>query len=40
MVPYVDTVVVVTVICVLLFVLRVFMMGECEGNGNSGVGGG
>ena len=31
MVPYVDAVVAVTVMCVLLFVLRVCMMRECDG---------
>ena len=30
MVPYVDAVVVVTVMCVLLFVLHVCMLRECE----------
>ena len=31
MVPYVDPVVAVTVMCVLLFALRVCMLRECEG---------
>ena len=31
MVPYVDSVVAVTVIRVLLFVLHVCLMGECDG---------
>ena len=31
LVPYVDAVVTVTVICVLLFVLHVCMLRECEG---------
>ena len=31
MVPYVDAVVAVTVMCVLLFVLHVCMLRECEG---------
>ena len=31
MVPYVDAVVVVTVMRVLLFMLHVFMLRECEG---------
>ena len=31
MVPYVEVVVAVTVMCVLLFVLHVDMMKECEG---------
>ena len=35
MVPYVDA---VTVMCVLLFVLHVSMLRECEGDGNAGVG--
>ena len=38
MVPYVDVVVSVTVIRVLLFVLHVCMLRECEGDGNAGVG--
>ena len=38
MVPYVDAVVAVTVICVLLFVLHVCMLRECEVDGNAGVG--
>ena len=38
-VPYVDAVVAVTVMCVLLFVLHVCMLEECgcEGNRNAGV---
>ena len=32
MVPYVDAVVAVTVMCVLLFVLHVCMLRECEGS--------
>ena len=40
MVPYVDAVVAVTVIRVLLFVLHVCMLRECEGDGNVGVGDG
>ena len=31
MVPYVDTVVAVTVMCVLLFVLHVCMLRMCDG---------
>ena len=31
MVPYVDAVVAVTVMCVLLFVLHVWMLRKCEG---------
>ena len=31
MVPYVDAVVAVTVMCVLLFVLHVCILRECEG---------
>ena len=31
---------VVTVMCLLLFVLHVSMMRECEGDGNAGVGDG
>ena len=38
-VPYVDAVVAVTVIRVL-FVLRVCMPRECEGDGNAGMGDG
>ena len=38
--PYVDVVVAVTVMCVLLFVLHVYMLREYEGNGNAGVGDG
>ena len=37
MVPYVDAVVAVTVMHVLLFVLHVCMLRECEGDGNTGV---
>ena len=37
MVPYVDVVVAVTVMCVLLFVLHGCMLRECEGDGNAGV---
>ena len=40
MVPYVDVVVAVTVMCVMLFELRVCMLSECEGDGNAGVGDG
>ena len=40
MVPYVNAVVVVTRMCVLLFVLYVCMLRECEGDGNVGVGDG
>ena len=36
--PYVDSVVAVTVVRVLLFVLHVCMLRECEGDGNAGVG--
>ena len=35
MVPYVDVVVDVTVMCVRLFVLHVCMLRECEGGGNA-----
>ena len=35
---YVDAVVAVTVMRVLLFVLHVCMLRECEGDGNAGVG--
>ena len=38
MVPYVDAVVAVAVIHVLLFVLHVCILRECEGDGNAGVG--
>ena len=31
MVPYVDTVVIVTVMCVLVFVLHVCLLRECDG---------
>ena len=31
MIPYVDAVVAVTVVRILLFVLRVFMLRDCEG---------
>ena len=37
MVPYVDSVVAVTVMSVLLFVLYVCMLRACEGDGNAGV---
>ena len=37
-VPYVDAVVAVTVMRVLLFVLHVCMLRECEFGGNAGVG--
>ena len=37
MVPYVDAVVVVIVMRVLLFVLHVGMLRECDGDGNAGV---
>ena len=40
MVPYVDAVVAVTVMRVLLFVLHVCMLRECEGDTNAGVGDG
>ena len=40
MVPCVDAVVAVTVMRVLLFVLHVCMLRECEGDGNAGVGDG
>ena len=40
MVPYIDAVVAVTVMRVLLFVLHVCMLRECEGDGNAGVGDG
>ena len=39
-VPYVDAVVAVTVMRVLLFVLYVSMLRECEGDGNAAVGDG
>ena len=38
MVHYVDAVVAVTVMRVLLFVLHVCMLRECEGDDNAGVG--
>ena len=38
MVTYVDALVVVNVMHVLLFVLHVCMLRECEGDGNAGVG--
>ena len=38
MVPYVDAVVVVTVMCALLGVLHMCMLRECEGDGNAGAG--
>ena len=37
MVPYVDDVVAVTVMCVLLFVLHVCMLREREGDGTTGM---
>ena len=40
LVPYVDAVVAATVLHVLLFVLHVCMLRECEGDGNAGVGDG
>ena len=40
MVPYVDAVVAVTVLRVLLFVLHVCILRECEGDGSVGVGDG
>ena len=40
MVTHVDAVVAVTVMCVLLFVLHVCMLIECEGDGNAYVVGG
>ena len=42
MVPYVDEVIAVTVICVLLFVLHVCLLRVlwCEVDGNAGVGDG
>ena len=38
MIPYVDAIVAVTVMRVLLFVLHVRMLRECEGDGNASVG--
>ena len=38
--PYVDAVVAMTVMSVLLFVLPVCMLRECDGDGNAGVGSG
>ena len=38
MVPYVDAVVVVTVMRVLVCVLRVYILRECEGDDNADVG--
>ena len=38
LVPYVDAVDAVTVMRVLLFVLHVCMLRECEGDSNAGVG--
>ena len=38
LVPYVDAVVVVSMMRVLLFVLHVCMLRECEGDGNAVVG--
>ena len=40
MVPYMDVVVAVTVMRVLLFVLHVCMLRECEVDGNAGMGDG
>ena len=40
MVPYVDSVVAATVMRVLLFVLHVCMLRECDGDGNAGMGNG
>ena len=40
MIPYVDVVVAVTVMHVLLFVLYVCMLRECDGDGNACVGDG
>ena len=40
MIPYADAVVAVTVMRVLLFVLHVCMLRECEGHSNAGVGDG
>ena len=40
MVPNVDVVVAVTVMCILLFMLHVCMLRECEGDGNADVGDG
>ena len=40
MVPYVDVVVAVTVMCVLLFGLHMCILRECEGDGNAVVGDG
>ena len=37
MVPYVDAVVAVTVMCVLLLVLHVYMLRGCEADGNAGM---
>ena len=39
MVPYVDEVIAVAVMRVILFVLHVCMLRECEGFGMRGVGG-
>ena len=38
MIPYVDAVVDVTVMRVLLLVLYVCILRECEGDGNAGMG--
>ena len=40
MLPYVGAVVAVTVMRELLIVLHVYMLRECEGDGNAGVGDG
>ena len=40
MVPYLNALVAVTVMRVLLFVLHVCMLRECEGDGSAGVGDG
>ena len=40
MVPYVDAVVAVTVMCVVLFVLHLCMLRKCDGDDNADVGGG
>ena len=40
MVSYMNAVVAVTVIRVMLFMLHVCMLRECEGDGNAGVGDG
>ena len=38
LVPYVDAVVSVTVMCVLLYVLHVCILRECDGDRDTGVG--